>query len=141
MKHKKDTILRIFLIYSSIGWVVCLAGLFISNKFAAELMGWFGGVSADGIMEVPIYAYWFRMASTVFGLIGVGYLLLALKPAKYANVIPIAGWFMVVEGLILLVHGMILGLPITPWLGDVGFCLVGGSGILLTIKKVGKDYE
>jgi hypothetical protein len=139
MKINRPVMLRVFLAYSAIGWLVCLAGIFISAKFAAEIMGWFGGVVTDGIMNTPIYNYWFRMASSVFGLIGIFYLVLAFKPAKYANILPLAGLFMVAEGIILLIHGMVLHLPASPWLGDVGFCLVGGVGILLTMNKEGAE--
>jgi hypothetical protein len=135
MKITWNKMLRIFLVYSAVGWLVCLAGIFISANFAAEIMHWFGGVATEGIMNVPIYDYWFRMASSVFGMIGLFYLLLAWNPAKFAAVIPYAGWFMIIEGAILLVHGLILGLPPTPWLGDVGFCIVGGAGILVCLRK------
>lgn len=135
LKTKRSIMLRIFLAYSALGWLVCLAGIFISAEFAAEIMSRFGGVASDGIMKTPIYDYWFRMASSVFGLIGVFYLILAVKPAKYANIVPLAGWFMIVEGVILFVYGLILGLPATPWLGDVGFCLSGGLGILFTMSS------
>jgi len=42
---------------------------------------------------------------------------------------------MITEGIILLVYGLILHLPPSPWLGDVGFCFVSGIGILSTIKN------
>ena len=137
-KLKSKTMLRVFLIYSAAGWLVCLAGIFISARFASEIMSHFGGVAGDGIMHTPIYNYWFRMASSTFGMIGIFFLLLAWDPAKYANIIPFAGWFMIVEGIILLIHGGILKLPPTPWMGDVGFCIVGGLGILICFAKYKK---
>jgi hypothetical protein len=37
---------------------------------------------------------------------------------------------MVVEGIILLVHGLRLGLPPFPFYGDTSACILGGAGIL-----------
>ena len=135
-KWPKLATLRIFLLYSAAGWIVCLAGVFVSARTAAEILRYFGGVACDGLMEVPVYDYWFRMACGAFGMIGVFFLLLAARPAKYAAVLPLVGWFMVFEGIVLAVYGATLGLPPTPWMGDVGFCLVGGIGILATMNSV-----
>jgi len=98
-----------------------------------ELLRFFGGVDASGLGD-SIYDYWFRMASSVCGLVGIAYLVLASNPAKYAVVLPWAGIFMVAEGIVLFVQGILLDLPPTPWLGDVGFCLVGGVGILVAMR-------
>jgi len=38
---------------------------------------------------------------------------------------------MLVEGIILLVHGLRLALPPFPFYGDVPACFLGGAGILL----------
>lgn len=135
MKVKKIILLRLFLAYSALGWGVCAAGIFISSDFAFELLKYIGGIDPIPLRADPIYDYWFRMASSVFGLVGVVYFLLALQPKRYAVVIPLAGWFMVIEGIILLVHGFLLHLPSTPWMGDVSFCIVGGLGILCCIEK------
>jgi len=56
--------------------------------------------------------YWLRMAAGAFTLIGVFYLLLMFQPDKYRVVIPWFGWLMVIEGLILLVHGVRLSLRV-----------------------------
>jgi len=39
-------------------------------------------------------------------------------------------WLMVVEGIILLVHGSQLGLPPFPFFNDTAACFFGGGGIL-----------
>jgi len=133
VKFSKHFWLRLFLGYSALGWGVCLAGVFVSHETMLELLRFFGGVDASGLGD-PIYDYWFRMASSVFGLVGIVYLVLAANPAKYAVALPWAGIFMVAEGIVLFVHGILLDLPPTPWLGDVGFCLVGGVGILVAMR-------
>jgi hypothetical protein len=79
--------------------------------------------------------YWLRMTASAFTLIGLLYLLLALQPAKYQAVIPWFGWVMVVEGLVLLVHGIRLALPPLPFYGDVAASLLGGGGILWFARR------
>jgi hypothetical protein len=135
MKLSKKLLLRLFLIYSALGWGICAVGIFISSDFAFELLKYFGGIDPIALKADPMYDYWFRMAASVFALVGLFYLILGIKPKKYAVVIPLAGCFMIIEGIILGVHGYRLGLPSTPWLGDVGFCIVGGIGILCCMDK------
>jgi len=43
---------------------------------------------------------------------------------------------MLLEGIVLLVHGLRLGLPPTPFMGDTAFCITGGIGILLCMGSV-----
>jgi hypothetical protein len=73
--------------------------------------------------------YWLRMAAGVSTAIGLFFFVLALNPKRFAAVIPLAGLFLIAEGLILLVHGLRLGLEPLPFYVDVGFCLATGAGI------------
>ncbi len=75
--------------------------------------------------------YWLRMASGAFALIGALYLLLMLQPRRYRDMIPWFGVFALVEGIVLLIHGLRLSLPAMPFYGDVAACIVGGVGILI----------
>ncbi len=134
IRLSKPVLLRLFLVYTAVGWGICTVGIFISTVFGYKMLHFVGGVDTGGLSGDPMYDYWFRMASSVFGLIGIFYFFLALKPEKYAVVMPFAGWFMIIEGVVLLIHGVRLELPPTPWYGDVGFCLVGGLGILLCMN-------
>ncbi len=74
--------------------------------------------------------YWLRMASGAFALVGCWYLVLMFDPQKFAPAIPWFGALMVVEGFILLFHGLRLSLPPFPFYGDTLACFVGGGGIL-----------
>jgi len=74
--------------------------------------------------------YWLRMAAGAFALVGVLYLVLMISPRKYSAVIPWFGALMVVEGLILLIHGLRLGLAPLPFYADTAACFVGGTGII-----------
>jgi hypothetical protein len=74
--------------------------------------------------------YWLRMASGAFALIGGWYLVLMIWPQKFHAAIPWFGGLMLVEGLILLVHGLRLSLPPFPFYGDITACFLDGDGIL-----------
>ena len=80
--------------------------------------------------------YWLRMASGAFGLIGGLYLLLALWPRRFRELIPWLGGFSLIEGIILAVHGVRLALPPWPFFGDVAACLTVGVGVLWTWSRV-----
>jgi hypothetical protein len=79
--------------------------------------------------------YWLRMTASAYTLIGLLYLLFALQPAKYRAVIPWFGWVMLVEGLVLLLHGIRLTLPPFPFYGDVAASFLGGGGILWFARR------
>lgn len=128
--------LRIFLVFSSLGWVICVVGIFVSwSRFIALLQGLGGpSVAYDRMLD-----YWLRMTAGAYTLIGLFYLLLALRPAKYRAVIPWFGWVMVIEGGVLLVHGIRLALPPFPFFADVAACFIGGGGILWFARRA--DYH
>jgi hypothetical protein len=124
--------LRFFLVFSAIGWVICVIGVFISWSSFINLLHGLGGpiVAYD-----PMLDYWLRMTAGAYALIGFLYLLLALQPAKYRAVIPWFGWVMLVEGLVLLLHGIRLALPPLPFYGDVAASFLGGGGILWFARR------
>jgi hypothetical protein len=118
--------------------------VFAPATTAFDLLQYVGGVDPTPMLEDSMYDYWLRMASSVFALIGVAYLVLAIWPRKFAVALPLAGACMVIEGLILLAHGLRLDLPATPFVGDTAFCLVGGIGILLcmgSVRDTAKDSQ
>ena len=124
--------LRLFLVFSALGWVVCVIGVFLSWSSFTNLLHGLGGpiVAYD-----PMLDYWLRMTASAYTMIGLLYLLLALQPAKYRAVIPWFGWVMLVEGLVLLVHGIRLGLPPFPFYADVTASFLGGGGILWFARR------
>lgn len=136
LKLSRRTALHFFLGFTALGWGICIAGVFTPATTVFDLLQYVGGVDPQPMLDDPMYDYWLRMASSVFTFIGIAYLILAIWPRKFACALPFAGAFMVLEGLILLVHGLRLGLPSTPFGGDVAFCLVGGVGILLCMGSV-----
>ena len=124
-------LLRIFLAFAAFGWGVCVVGVFASwpqvNCIAS-------GMGAKPIAYDPMLDYWLRMICGAFTLIGLWYLALALWPRKFAVAIPWFGWIMILEGVLLLVSGLRLGIGPFPFYGDVAACFLGGAGILFFAK-------
>ncbi len=120
-------LLRLFLGFAAFAWGVSVFGVFLAWPAAEEALQ---GLGARPIGYDRMLDYWLRMASGAFALVGVWYLVLALRPQRYAAAIPWFGGLMVVEGVILLVHGIRLSLPPFPFWCDTLACLVGGGAIL-----------
>jgi len=120
-------LLRIVLGFAAVTWGVSFFGVFASWQQASEGLQ---GLGAKPIAYDPMLDYWLRMASGAFGLIGCWFLALTIWPQKYHATIPWFGGLMLVEGCILLVHGLRLSLPPFPFYGDVAACFVGGGAML-----------
>ena len=126
-------LLRLFLFFSAIGWGVCIVGVFASWPQVNSIAQ---GMGAKPIAYDPMLDYWLRMICGAFTLVGFWYLAMALWPRKFAAAIPWFGWIMVLEGIILLVSGLRLGIGPFPFYGDVSACFLGGFGILYLARNV-----
>lgn len=131
----KRRLLRLLLGVAAFGWLISVLGVVFPWDWA--VIG-FQGLGAGDIPHDPMLNYWMRMAAGAFTGIGVVFLLLAFWPDRYANLIRPAGILMVAEGLVLLVHGLRLGLGPFPLVGDVSFCLLIGLGICLLHSEARK---
>lgn len=129
----KFRLLRVALVFSAFVWGVSAFGVFLKWDAAAAALQ---GMGAKPIAYDPMLDYWLRMAAGAFTLVGTGYLLLAIFPRKYAVMLPWFGWIMIIEGIILLSHGLRLGLGPFPMVGDVAASFGGGIGILTLRKSV-----
>ena len=109
----RRVLLRIFLFYAAFGWGICIIATLASPSVAFSFIEIIGGVDSSDISTIPIYQYWLRMASSTFTLIGVGYLTLAIWTHKLRHLLPFAGLFMMVEGIILLYFALKLEIPKT----------------------------
>ena len=123
---------RIFLLAGAIGWGISVFGVLLPWSVMDIVLQNMG--AASPITDVQVQ-YWFRMATGAWSIIGFLYLIVLLKPQKYNNLIPLLGWGTLFEGVVLLIHGLYLNLPLFPFAGDVGFCLIVGGGLLLTNKR------
>ena len=135
----KLRLLRLFLGFAAFAWGISVVGVFASWSKATE---WLEGLGAKPIPYDPMLDYWLRMASGAFALVGCWYLVLMIWPRKFHAAIPFFGAIMIVEGIILLVHGLRLGLSPFPFYGDCSASIVGGLGILLLAPAANpKNHE
>ena len=131
-------LLRLILLCCGLTWGVSLLGVFASWDTATRALQ---GLGAGLVAYDPRLDYWLRMVAGAFGLLGIGYFLLALKPSDYRAVLPWAGWLMVLEGIVLACHGVRLGLPPFPFYADIAACFAGGGGILVLRRAAKPETE
>lgn len=123
----KLRLLRLTLVFSALAWGVSLFGVFASWP-AVETV--FQELGAKAIKHDPMLDYWLRMAAGLFSLVGVLFLVLAFRPQQHWAIIPWFGGLMLVEGSVLLVHGLRLRLSPIPFVADTLACLGAGAAIL-----------
>lgn len=139
MKSQKElTILRILLACAGFGWFISVAGVFMPWSFVTDQLQSLG---AQALPPDPMLNYWLRMTAGAFTSIGLFFFLLALKPLKYSAMIPFAAGFLLFEGVLLLITNRLLHLPPLPSLFDAAFCLLIGSGILLSHSAISKKPD
>ena len=120
---------RIFLLAGAIGWGVSVLGVLLPWSAMDAIMQNMGAASA---VDDPMIRYWFRMATGAWSMIGFFYLTALLFPRKYGNLVPLLAVGTLFEGAVLLFHGIAANIPLFPFAGDVGFCLIVGGGLLFT---------
>ena len=120
---------KVLLSAGAIGWGIAALGVLLPWKWMTPLLQSMGSLYdfSDAQMR-----YWLRMACGGWSIIGFLFLAVLLKPRKYGSLVPLLAWCSVFEGIVLLVHGLLLGVPLFPFAGDVLFCLVVGAGLLWT---------
>ncbi len=126
---------------AAFGWGISVYGVFCSwHSAAAQLQG----LGADALAFDPMLDYWLRMTAGAFSCIGVFLFVVALSPKRFAPSVPIIGILLFAEGLILLIHGVRLGLDPIPFYADTSFCLLTGIVIWLLrneakVQQINKD--
>ena len=131
----KLRLLRLLLLASAFAWAVSAVGVVLPWPAACAALR---GLGAGDIPADRMLDYWLRRAAGEFTGVGIFFLALAIRPARFANVIGLAGGLMFAEGVVLLVHGLRLGLPPLPFYADTGFCLLVGGGIWVLRKEAGR---
>ena len=118
----------LFLLAGVIGWGVALLGVLLPWKVMTPMLQSMGTSYdfSDAQMQ-----YWLRMACGGWSIIGFMFLMALLKPHKYGNLVPLLAWCSIFEGIVLLGHGLLAGVSLFPFVGDVLFCLVVDCGLLL----------
>lgn len=128
----KMRLLRTILGFTGLVWGASVFGVFLSWSAAEAALQ---GLGAQPIAHDRMLDYWLRMGAGAFTLVGCWFLVLAIWPLKFRAAIPWFGLLMLLEGVILLVHGFRLGLPPLPFYADGGACLLLGGAILALSKR------
>jgi hypothetical protein len=118
---------------AAFGWGISAFGIFLSWPMVVDQLA---GMGARQIPDDPMLNYWLRMTSTAFTFIGLLFLMMAINPKKYITVLPLTGYFMITEGLVLFIYGHYLNLALLSFYIDTAFCLFLGVGILLCLKYI-----
>ena len=135
MDKSKHTavLLRILLLAGGFGWGISLFGVFLPWPMVISQLE---GLGAQNISGDPMLNYWLRMTSIAFSFIGLLFLVCAINPPKYALLVPWLGFFMIAEGLVLFIYGLVLNLHFIPFVVDSSFCIIIGVGIIAAKKIV-----
>jgi hypothetical protein len=131
-------LLRVFLGFAAFAWGISVVGVFMSWSAAADALQ---GLGAQPIAYDRMLDYWLRMAAGAFALVGCWYLVLMIWPRKFHAAIPWFGGLMLVEGVILLAHGLRLSLPPFPFYGDVSACFLGGGAIMYLARYAKPEQQ
>ena len=130
MKKVRDSVMfRIFLLVGAVGWGVSVLGVLLPWRVMDAVLQNMGAVAPVADVQIR---YWFRMAAGSWSVIGFLYLMVFLFPRKYRNLVPLLAVGTLAEGIVLLIHGLVLHVTPFPFYGDVGFCLIVGLGLLVT---------
>jgi hypothetical protein len=140
MKEDKKAlmILRLLLVCGGFGCFISIFGVVMPWSAVAEQLE---GMGAKELGADPMLNYWLRMQSGANTFIGLFFFFLAWNPVKYRLILPMAWIFLIGEGLILLVWGLLLKLSLLPFAVDTLFCLVIGVGILLSGRLVARHAD
>jgi len=131
----QTALLRTMLILVSLTGLHCVVFLFMPWEWTIAVVK---RLEIKGVPEEcsPIIEYWMLMMAALCVVIGYFYLVAALNPQKYRNILPILGWALVFIGLTAGCHGIRLGLPSWPFYGDLVICAVCGPGIVWLSRRV-----
>ena len=127
--------LRLGLLVSAAGWGISFTFTFASWNAAAGQPAVMG---AGWIDYRPLLDYWLRMASCVFGCIGIGSALACLRPKAFTGFIQLLGPFHFVIGITLVAaarHNQLLPSLHPTFIPDITFCFATGTLIQLPLVK------
>ena len=127
--NRNNAIRNVFLAAGAIGWGIAVLGVLLPWNWIAPMLQSMGAVYDFSDQHAQ---YWLRMACGGWSIVGFLFLAALLKPGKYGGLVPLLAWCSIFEGIVLLVHGLLLKLPLFPFVGDVLFCLIVGIGLVWT---------
>jgi hypothetical protein len=131
--------LRLGLLFSTIGWGMSFFFTFAPWDAAAEQLD---GMGAGPIPYNPLADYWLKMASSVFGCIGIASAIACARPKSFASLIGLLGPFHLVIGatLVIAARHNHLDPDLHPtFIPDIVFCFSTGTLICLPLLCARKE--
>lgn len=121
------------LLVSAVGWGISFFFTFTPWDVSVEQLKDMG---SGPIPYHPLADYWLKMASSVFGCIGIASALACFRPQAFASFIRLLGPFHFIIGTTLIIAAMRNGL--TPslhpsFIPDIVFCFLAGTLIQLPL--------
>ena len=116
--------LKVALWVTAIGCLTAVPFIFLPWAAVESIGSWFG---IESLPDMPIAVYFFKVVFGVFGLIGVFFIILARNPLKYGPMLNLGAFGLILFGLLALILGLSIGLPLIVYIGD------GLSGLVLGI--------
>jgi hypothetical protein len=125
--------LKICLWIAGIGWLLSMFGMFLPVSTLSSLAKAFGG---EAIPDLPQCAYAVRVVSAVCVGVGIFFVILALNLINYAVLVPFSGLSTAILGIICLITGIVVEMPLLWFLCDSLSCLILGILIFVYWRTV-----
>jgi len=124
--------LKTVLWVTAIGCLTAVPFIFLPWTAVESIMSLFG---VESLPNVPIVIYSFKVTFSVYGLIGIYFIILAREPLKYGPMLNLSAFGLIVFGLSALVLGLSNGLSPIIYLGDGLSGVILGSAIFVFSSK------
>jgi hypothetical protein len=119
--------LKVWLWIAGLFCLSAIVGVFAPMSLWPKVTGFFG---VETLPDAPVFVYFARLLSVTSGGIGIFFIVLALRPAKYGVLVPFSGIMSVLIGLTALITGIIVQMPAKWYLCDSLPCIILGILIL-----------
>ncbi|MBN1292608.1 MAG: hypothetical protein JXB48_12280 [Candidatus Latescibacteria bacterium] len=130
--------LKIALWVTAIGCLTAVPFIFLPWAAVESIGSWFG---VEQLPDTLIAIYFFKVVFGVFGLIGVFFIILARNPLKYGPMLHLGAVGLILFGLLALILGLSIGLPLIVYLGDGLSGLVLGGAVFIFSSKPNKALK
>jgi len=119
--------LKIWLWIAGLFCLSAIVGVFAPMSLWPKVTGIFG---VESLPDAPVFEYFARLLSASYAAIGIFFIILALRPAKYGVLVPFSGIASFLIGATALITGIIVQLPAKWFLCDSLPCIILGILIL-----------
>jgi len=127
--------LKICLWIAGIGCLLSILGMILPISTWQPIAKFFG---VESIPDSPLVLYLVRTMSASYAIVGIFFIILALRPLDYGIMVPFSGLAAVVLGFVCALTGVMVGMPAIWYLADSLSCIVVGLLIVLFWQKAAK---